>query len=236
MILIDVIQVWILLDVVCLLIYDFDLLEQEIGKVIEYCSLCDLNFVVFDMEIIGLMLNKDEIVQIGVVWVVGGWIVLGEVIDQLVNLGCVILFVFIKVYGIFDDMVVNVLGVGEVVFEFYVFVCDLVIVVYNVLFDMVFLYCYGKIFGCVWDYLIFDIVFLFVVVFGVGDVYMLDVVCEWFDIEILEDVWYMVLGDVQVMVEVFCKFLLILQLWGFDIFGKVIEQMCKYGWLLKDMN
>lgn len=236
MILIDATEARISPDAARPLIYDFDLSDRETSKAIEHRSLRDLNFVVFDTETTGLMPNKDEIVQIGAVRVVGGRIVPGETIDHLVNPGCDIPSASTKVHGISDDMVADAPRAGEAVSEFHAFARDSVIVAHNAPFDMAFLQRHGKISGLAWDHPILDTVLLSAVVFGASDVHTLDAVCERLDIDIAEDVRHTALGDAQATAEALCKLLPILQSRGFDTFGKVVEQTRKHGRLLQDMN
>lgn len=235
-VLIDAAQARIGPDAARPLIYDFDLSGQETEKTLEHRSLRDLCFVVFDTETTGLMPNRDEIVQIGAVRVVGGRIVPGEAMDQLVHPGCAIPSASTRVHGITDEMVAAAPDAAAAVSDFHLFARDSVLVAHNAPFDMAFLQRHGKMSGLAFDHPILDTVLLSAVVFGTNEVHTLDALCERLGVKILNAVRHTALGDAQATAGALCKLLPILRSRGFDTFGKVIEQTRKHGRLLKDMN
>ncbi len=218
------------------LIYDFDATRHQSEEAVGQRALKDLNFVVFDTETTGLMPNKDDVVQIGAVRVVNGRIIPGEVVDQLVNPGRPIPPASTKVHGITDAMVAGAPDAVTAASDFHRFARDCVIVAHNAPFDMAFLHRYGHLSGDAWDHPILDTVLLSAIVFGADEVHTLDALCERLNIVIPEELRHTALGDAQATAEALCKLLPILVSRGFDSFEKVIEQTCKHGRLLKDMN
>lgn len=120
--------------------YDFDLFNF-VDKLIDFdCRLFDLIYMVFDMEIIGLEFFKgDEIIQIGVVCIVNNCLLWQEIFDQIIDLECLFKFELILIYGIIEDMVCGKLMIDVILLFFYEFCEDIVLIVYNVVFDMCFL-------------------------------------------------------------------------------------------------
>ena len=218
------------------LVYDFDLTEQASERAIEDTSIEALTYVVFDSETTGLQPNKDEVVQLGAVRVLGGRIVPGEVIDQLVNPGMPIPPASTKVHKVNDAMVANAPDIHEAGRRFHMFAQGSVIVAHNAPFDMAFLRRHGPASGLVWDHPILDTVLLSAVLFGAGETHTLDALCDRLEINIPGPLRHTALGDAQATAEALCKMLPMLNSRGFRTFGEVIEQTRKHGRLLQDLN
>ncbi|GGB34287.1 hypothetical protein GCM10011316_02980 [Roseibium aquae] len=218
------------------LIYDFDLSEHESERAIEDRKLRDLSFAVFDTETTGLMPSKDEIVQIGAVRVVNGRVVVGEVMDQLVDPGRPITPASTKVHGITDAMVAGAPDAPTVVARFHEFAEGSVIVAHNAPFDMAFLKRHGQATGLAFDHPIVDTVLLSAVVFGATEDHSLDAVCARLGVVIPPEDRHTALGDARVTAAVLCKSLPILKSRGIDSFGDLVRETRKHGRLLKDMN
>lgn len=102
-----------------------------------YCLFEEEIYVVFDVEMMGLFVVYDIIIELVVVKVKGG-----EIIDKFevfVNLYCLFLVIIIELIGIIDDMFCDVLDVVDVIRDFREWIGDDIFVVYNVSFDMGFL-------------------------------------------------------------------------------------------------
>jgi len=218
------------------LIYDFDLMAQEVQPELENRPIAALTFVVFDTETTGLQPNRDEIVQIGAVRVVNGKIVRGEVIDQLVNPGMKIPPASTKVHGVSDAMVADAPDIHTAGRRFHAFARESVIVAHNAPFDMAFLRRHGAASGLTWDHPILDTVLLSAVLFGASETHTLDALCERLGVSIPPALRHTALGDAQATAEVLCKMLPMLSSRGFESFGEVVCQTRKHGRLLQDLN
>ncbi|WP_068310378.1 exonuclease domain-containing protein [Polycladidibacter hongkongensis] len=218
------------------LVFNFDMSEQATQGAIYNSPLDELSFVVFDSETTGLMLNKDDIVQIGALRVVGGRIVQGEAFDLLVNPGRPIPPASTRVHGIRDEDVVGAPDPISAVAQFHRFAKDAVIVAHNANFDMAFVRRYAKRSGERWDHPVLDTVLLSAVVFGTNEVHTLDALCERLGISIPLEMRHTAIGDAKATAEALCKLLPILKERGFDSLEKVIKQTRKHGRLLKDLN
>ena len=218
------------------LIYDFDLMAEEVLPEFEHRPIGSLTYVVFDTETTGLQPNRDEIVQIGAVRVVNGKIVPGEVIDQLVNPGMKIPLASTKVHQVSDEMVADAPDVHIAARQFHGFARGAVIVAHNAPFDMAFLRRHGPASGLAWDHPILDTVLLSAVLFGASETHTLDALCERLGVRIPAALRHTALGDAQATAEVLCKMLPMLASRGFKSFGAVVEQTRKHGRLLQDLN
>ncbi|MCB1334977.1 MAG: 3'-5' exonuclease [Roseivivax sp.] len=218
------------------LVYDFDLMNPAAAASIEARTLRSLVFSVFDTETTGLLPHKDEIVQLGAVRVVGGRIVPGEVIDQLVDPGMPIPPASTRVHKISDAMVAGKPDIVTVARRFHNFSRDAVIVAHNAPFDMAFLRRHAARCELEWSHPILDTVLLSAVVFGASETHTLDALCERLDITIPARLRHTALGDAHATAEVLVKLLPLLEARGMATFGDVIAETRKHGRLLEDLN
>lgn len=218
------------------LIYDFDLMAEEVQPEFENRTIQALTYVVFDTETTGLQPNRDEIVQIGAVRVVNGKIVPGEVIDQLVNPGMKIPPASTKVHKVNDAMVADAPDIRAAGQQLHAFARDSVLVAHNAPFDIAFLRRHGPESGLVWDHPILDTVLLSAVLFGASETHTLDALCERLGVTIAPALRHTALGDAQATAEVLCKMLPMLTSRDIKTFGDVVSQTRKHGRLLQDLN
>ena len=218
------------------LVYDFDLMNPAAATRIEDMRLRQLVFSVFDTETTGLLPHKDDVVQLGAVRVVGGRIVPGEVMDQLVDPGRPIPPASTKVHGVTDAMVAGKPDIAKVSRRFHAFCRDAVIVAHNAPFDLAFLRRHAKAAGVTWDHPILDTVLLSAVVFGASETHTLDALCDRLGVTIPERLRHTALGDAQATAEVLVKLLPMLEARGLHTFGDVVTETRKHGRLLEDLN
>lgn len=218
------------------LVYDFDLLDTPGDAAFEDRPLSDLCFVVFDTETTGLLPHKDEVVQIGAVRVLRGRIVIGEVLDMLVDPDVPIPPASTKVHKVTDAMVAGAPAIDVAGRVFHQFASDAVIVAHNAPFDMAFLRRHAAAMGVTWDHPILDTVLLSAVVFGASETHTLDALCERLGVTIPEALRHTALGDAQATAEVLCAMLPMLTARGMHTFGDVIAETRKHGRLLEDLN
>jgi DNA polymerase-3 subunit epsilon len=191
---------------------------------------------VFDTETTGLLPHKDEIVQIGAVRIVNGRMVAGEEINQLVNPGIPIPPSTTKVHGINDRMVAGAPDIVRAASGFHHFARGSVIVAHNAPFDMAFLHRHSERCGLVWDHPILDTVLLSAVLFGASETHTLDALCARLGIEIPRAHRHTALGDAIATAQALVKMLPMLEGQGMNTFGAVIEETCRHGRLLQDLN
>ncbi|EPX85043.1 3'-5' exonuclease [Salipiger mucosus] len=218
------------------LVYDFDLLTRAQPACIEETPLSELTFTVFDTETTGLLPHKDEVVQIGAVRVLGGRIVPGETIDQLVDPGIPIPQASTRVHRVTDRMVRGQPDIAEAGRRFHRFAGGSVIVAHNAPFDMAFLRRHQARMGVAWDNPILDTVLLSAVLFGASDTHTLDALCARLGVEIPEALRHTALGDARATAEVLIRMLPMLEARGMTQFGEVLEQTRQHGRLLEDLN
>ncbi|MXY32843.1 MAG: 3'-5' exonuclease [Boseongicola sp. SB0664_bin_43] len=118
--------------------YDFGLqahADRDLGP----RRLSELTYTVFDTETTGLDANRDAVVQIAGVRIVGGRLLRDEVFDRLVNPGRGIPAVASEVHGISDAMVADAPDFDEIAREFLFFAEGSVLVAHHAAFDMAFL-------------------------------------------------------------------------------------------------
>ncbi len=121
--------------------YDFDLPAQSRPGLDR--PLTELAYVVFDTETTGLDPQRDEVVQIAGVRLLGARLLRGETFDQLVAPGRPIPAAATAIHGITDAMVDGAPGFAAVAEAFRGFAEDTVLVAHNAPFDMAFLHRVG---------------------------------------------------------------------------------------------
>lgn len=118
--------------------YDFNL-TAKIDAELEDRPLRDVPYIVFDTETTGLDTNRDEVVQISAVRILGGRLLGGENFDQLVNPGRAIPKASEEIHGISDQMVSDAPPFSEVADHFKTYCDGSVLVAHHAAFDMAFL-------------------------------------------------------------------------------------------------
>ncbi len=119
-------------------LYDFGLTataDPELGP----RRLAELAFTVFDTETTGLDPDRDEVVQISGLRIVGGRLLRDEVFDRLVNPGRPIPPSSTEIHGVTDAMVADAAAFAEVADQFLAFAEGSVLVAHHAAFDMSFL-------------------------------------------------------------------------------------------------
>lgn len=218
------------------LVYDFDLLTARPEQIDAETPLSQLVYTVFDTETTGLLPHKDEIVQIGALRVLGGRIVPGEHIDQLVDPGRPIPSAATRVHHVTDAMVAGKPDIAEVGRDFHAFARGSVIVAHNAPFDMAFLRRHRARMGVDWDNPVLDTVLLSAVLFGASETHTLDALCRRLGVTIPQRLRHTAFGDAQATAEVLIFMLPMLQARGLDTFGAVIAETRRHGRLLEDLN
>lgn len=116
--------------------------------------LLDKTFVIFDLETTGTAYNRDKIIEIGAVKMVGGK--LTETFSCLINPEMHIPDDATKVNNITDDMVAGCHTIGEVLPDFFKFCDGSIMVSYVIDFDFNFISYVGKQFGYAFTHKTFD--------------------------------------------------------------------------------
>ncbi|WP_273521366.1 3'-5' exonuclease [Rhodosalinus sediminis] len=214
------------------IVYDFTLLERAPEPVLERRALRDLACVVLDTETTGLDPERDALVQIAAVRVLGAKPVPGERFETLVNPGRRIPPTATRVHGIGDAHVAEAPDVAEAVARLGDFARDAVIVAHNAPFDLRFLTRAGG----DWRHPVLDTVLLSAVLFGTGEAHSLDALCARLGVEIPEDRRHTAMGDTEATAEAFCRMLPMLEAKGLTTFGDVVAETRRHGRLLADLN
>ncbi|WP_353471883.1 exonuclease domain-containing protein [Salipiger sp. H15] len=218
------------------MVFDFSLLQAHAPAAVEETPLSKLTYVVFDTETTGLLPHKDEVVQIGAVRVLGGRIVPGERMDQLVDPGRPIPQSSTQVHRVTDAMVRGKPDIAEAGRRFHHFARGAVIVAHNAPFDMAFLRRHQARMGVEWSNPILDTVLLSAVLFGASQTHTLDALCQRLGVTIPPALRHTALGDAQATAEVLVRMLPMLEAQGMTTFGAVLEQTRQHGQLLEDLN
>jgi DNA polymerase III epsilon subunit family exonuclease len=108
-------------------------------------SLDALEYVVVDTETTGLDTDRDHIVQIGAVRIVGGEVREGDRFARLVNPGRAIPQDSTRFHGITDEMVADAPAIEEALAEFADYAGNAVLIGHNIAFDLSILSRAGKI-------------------------------------------------------------------------------------------
>ncbi|MDU8943168.1 3'-5' exonuclease [Ovoidimarina sediminis] len=218
------------------LVFDFDLMAGSVASDINDTALKDLCFVPFDTETTGLSVERDAIVQLGALRVVGGRIVEGEVIDTHVAPGRPIPAASARIHGVRDADVVGAPGIGDAGRAFHQFARGAVLVAHNAPFDIGLLRKSEDEMGVAWDHPVLDTVLLSAVVFGTGEDHSLDALCARLLITIPEAGRHTAIGDARATAEVLVRLLPLLEGKGLGTFGAVLAETRKHGRLLRDLN
>ncbi len=123
--------------------YDFGLpahADPELGP----RRLTDLTFTVFDTETTGLDPDRDQVVQISGLRIVGGRLLRQEVFDRLVNPGRPIPPSSTEIHAVSDAMVADAPPFAEVAEHFLAFAEGSVLVAHHAAFDMSFLHRHAR--------------------------------------------------------------------------------------------
>lgn len=111
--------------------------KASVLNVTQFTPISKKRFVAFDFETTGLDEYSDQIIEIGAVRVVGGYVV--DTFQRLIDPGCPIPRAASDINGITDQMVAGKPAIYEVLPAFLYFVGDDVIAAHNVSFDWKFL-------------------------------------------------------------------------------------------------
>lgn len=218
-------------------VYDFDLLSKSRNTAIYDTELDDLVYVVFDTETTGLLPNKgDEIVQIAAVRIVNGKRLDNEVFDTLVNPGRAIPAVSTQIHGITETMVAKAPDIIDAGRRFHAFARDAVLVAHNAPFDMAFLQRDEARLERRFDHPVLDTVLLSAILFGQAESHSLDALAYRFDVHIPNSARHTALGDTLATADIFLKMVPALKARGLTTFGAVLDEMRRYGRLLRDVN
>lgn len=218
------------------LVFDFDLIAQDLPQEVRQTPLANLTFVPFDTETTGLSVAEDAIVQIGAVRVVNGRIVAGEEINTLVNPERPIPEASTKIHHISDADVKEAPKIGEAGRALHHFCRDAVLVAHNAPFDIGLLRRFQAEMQVDWPHPVLDTVLLSAVVFGTTEDHTLDALCNRLAVDIDPDLRHTALGDAMATAEVLVKLLPLLAGKGLHSLGDVIEQTQTHARLLNDLN
>lgn len=214
------------------LVYNFDLLEQSQSTELNDTALRDLTFAVFDSETTGLDPEKDEVVQLGAVRVVGGKIIPTETFDTLVNPGRPIPASSTKVHHIDDAMVADAPPFAAARADFHRFARGAVVVAHNAPFDMAFLHK-DRTADLQFDNPVLDTVHLSAVIFGGSAEHTLDAICDRLSVEIPTELRHTALGDAVATARALVAMIPILEARGFSNMGAVRAEIQKHRRILK---
>ncbi|MBF9041763.1 3'-5' exonuclease [Rhodobacterales bacterium HKCCE4037] len=218
------------------LVYDFDLLDQSPDRALAETPLRDLCYVAFDTETTGLSVEKDAVIQIGAVRVLGGRIVEGESVDTYVDPGRPIPPASTRIHRITDTDVAGAPTIGPAGRTLSHFARDAVLVAHNAPFDIGLLRKSAGEMGVDWSHPVLDTVLLSAVVFGTNAQHSLDALCDRLGVTIPEDKRHTAIGDAQATAEVLVRLLPLLEGQGITTFGALVAETRKHGRLLQDMN
>ncbi|MEO0991155.1 MAG: 3'-5' exonuclease, partial [Pseudomonadota bacterium] len=172
-------------------------------------ALTDLTFVVFDTETTGLDPDRDEVVQLAGVRVLGGRLVQGEDFDRLVCPGRPIPVSATQIHGITDAMVAEASEFRVVAQDFAAFSEGAVLVAHNAPFDMAFLKRLDA-HGLPFDHPVLCTARLSAALDGHQSDHTLDALAKRYGVEIEEALRHTALGDARATAEVFLKLLALL--------------------------
>jgi DNA polymerase-3 subunit epsilon len=203
--------------------YDFGLMRAHQGDAaLAARDLRDIDYVVFDCEMTGLMPTQgDEIIQIGAVRVVQGRVLTGEGFERLVNPGRPIPPGSIKFHGLTDADVAGAPSIREVLPAFREFVGDAVLVGHNAAFDMKFISLKQRAAGVAFDNPVLDTMLVSRMLDGDEDDHSLDGLCARYGIAIAGR--HTALGDTVGTAELLLKLLDRLEAKGLTRFGEVMQ-------------
>ena len=166
-----------------------------------------LTFVVFDTETTGLDPDRDEVVQIAGVRVVGGRIVEGEVFDRLVAPGRAIPSSATEIHGITEEMVADAPGFAEVAADFAAFADGAVLVAHNAPFDVGFLKRVEAQAGLRFDHPVLCTARLSAALDPHRSDHTLDALAQRYEVVLEDHLRHTALGDARATAEAFLKML-----------------------------
>ncbi|HKL70032.1 3'-5' exonuclease [Salibaculum sp.] len=218
------------------LVFDFDLMTTAKSSEISETPLRDLCFVPFDTETTGLSVDRDAIVQIGAVRVLGGRIIEGEEIDTNVDPGRPIPAASTRIHKVGDDDVRGAPDIGKAGRALHDFARDSVLVAHNAPFDIGLLRRFAPDMGVEWGHPVVDTVLLSAVVFGTNAEHSLDALCARLAVTIQPELRHTALGDARATAEALVKLLPLLEGKGIRTFGQLVQETGRHGRLLEDLN
>lgn len=195
--------------------YDFGLpahADPDLGP----RRLSDLAFTVFDTETTGLDPNRDEVVQIAGIRIVGGRLLRDEVFDRLVNPGRAIPATANEIHGISDEMVAGAPGFETVADEFLRFAEGSVLVAHHAAFDMAFLHRRARQAGDTLSVPVLCTALLSSRLFSHSGDHTLDGLAARCGVEIEAALRHTALGDSVATAEVFLKLMPLLEARAID--------------------
>ncbi len=217
------------------LVYDLGLMD-ETGSSGDERALSALPYVVFDSETTGLLVHKDEVVQIAGLRMLGNRPVPGEEFDMLVDPGRPIPPASTRVHGISDEMVAGAPDFITTGRAFHRFTSGAVLVAHNAPFDIGFLRRYGARMDVAWDHPVLDTVLLSSVLFGTTEVHTLDALCDRLGVTLPEEDRHTAMGDARATAAAFAAMLPMLQARGMTTLDAVTAETRKHSRLLEDLN
>jgi len=218
-------------------VFDFALMHARPSRDVMEQRLEDLCYVVFDTETTGLMPDRgDEVCQIAATRVVGGRMVVGEVLNTLVHPGRKIPLSATNVHGITDAMVADAPDFTTAGRAFHDFADGAILIAHNAPFDMAFFYRAQSKIGARFDHPVLDTVLLSAVLYGQTEEHSLDALADRLGVVIPDEDRHTALGDALATTEVFLKLLPMLQSRGIETFGQLLAETRKHGRLLEDLN
>jgi len=200
--------------------YDFDIAPRA-GVPMADRPLAELAYAVFDVETTGLDPERDEIVQLSAVRVLGRRVLHGEVFDALVDPGRPIPPASTRFHGITDDMVRGRPPPPVVLRRFHAFVGERVLVAHNAAFDMAFLRRHEEEAGVRFDQPVLDTLLLSAAVDGHTDDHSLDAIALRLGIDIRGR--HTALGDALATAEILVVLFDLLEDRGIRTLGDALE-------------
>jgi DNA polymerase-3 subunit epsilon len=190
--------------------YDFNL-PAAVDPELENRPLSELSFVVFDTETTGLDPDRDEVVQMSGIRVLGGRLLRGETFDRLVNPGRPIPQGATEIHGIPDSMVAGAPAFPEVAADFAGYSEGSVLVAHHAAFDLAFLTRLKAAGGPAIERPALCTAQLSFRLFSHAEDHTLDGLAERFGIEIPDRLRHTALGDAVATAEVFLKMIPLLE-------------------------
>ena len=218
------------------LVFDFGLIERPAERGMAETPLSRAPMVVFDTETTGLSPERDEIVQIGAVRLVGGRRIEGEAFETLVDPGRPIPPASTRVHGIDDAAVAGAPSIAEAGRAFHGFAEGAVLVAHNAPFDLAFLRRHAGAMGRDFDHPVLDTVLLSAAVFGEGVPHTLDAIAERLGVAIDPAARHTAMGDAAATADVLLHLIPVLEAAGVTTLGDAMEAMRRHGRLLPDPN
>ncbi|MDW4498818.1 exonuclease domain-containing protein [Sulfitobacter sp. D35] len=198
--------------------YDFEL-PAEADGVWAQRRLSDLTFVVFDTETTGLDPDRDAVIQLAGVRIVGRKLVPGEIFDALVDPGRPIPESSSAIHGLTDDMVAGARRFETVAAQFQGFADGAVLVAHHAAFDMSFLDRRDAASELGFDQPVLCTARLSLSLFPHSSDHTLDALAARLGVSIAEEDRHTAIGDARATAEVFLKLVALMQARGIDDLG-----------------